>query len=233
MNLKEIVFFAVLTILFICTDRSTAQEVKILQQSDFKTNEQVDIFKCITELKDTTHGHYMATLQIKMANNENSLTNAFVAIRAFAMKMNANGFVVKRYQKTENSNRILELDVYYFEDTKNIVRSAYQNQVYIFCDDRDNDKNFDVKVNDEKISFKSGTYLHYETKPEKSLQLNKDGGKLKYEKDKLPVFLSLTSMALEPNQSPGAITISAGGLTPINANFGYLLIQCLKKAEKE
>lgn len=214
---------------------SYGQSVIVLAQSDFRTTEKPDIFKCITDLSDTAEGHYMATLQVKMGKKENSFTNAYIAIREYALKMNANAFRLKHYEHKGNDERILTLDVYYFQDTKKIVRSAYQNKVYIFCDDRANGDTYDLKVNGKKVSFRSGTYLHYETRPQQKLKLNKGGLSgmqvtLEHAPEKLPTFLSMSSFGLEP-AAPGVIGFNTGRFAPINANLGYLLIQCLTEAE--
>lgn len=213
-----------------------AQPVTVLAQSEFKTTAKPDIFKCITDQRDTTEGHYMATLQVRIGKKENSFTNGFVAIREHAMTMGANAFRLKAYDQTGSDQRTLTLDVYYFEDTKKIVRSAYQNKVYIFGDDRANGDKYDLKVNGEKVSFRSGTYLHYETRPKQKLKLDKGGFSgmqvtLEYAPEKLPTFLSMSGFGLEPGAAPGAIGFNTGRFTPINTNLGYLLIQCLTEAE--
>ncbi len=223
-------------ITFFAYQQNYAQEVLTLKQSDFKPNAQPDIFKCITNVSDTAKGHYMATLQIKLGNNANAFTNGYVDIREYATNLKANAFRLNNYTTDDKGNRLLTLDVYYFEDTKQIVRSEYQNKIYIFCDDRDNDKTYDLKVNNEKVNFRSGTYLQYETKPNEQVKLNKGGAtgmqvKLVYEDQKLPVFLSMSSFGLEPASM--GVGFNTGRFSTINTNLGYLLIQCLKTEDKK
>lgn len=217
----------------------SGQEVSVMRQGEFVPDETPKTFTFASLPDDIIRGKFIASFKASTGGKKKSIVSAFYDIRKHAMKMKANAFVFQAYEPTGENSHDLVIDAYYIpgiEDSP--VDTVYSNKVYIFCDERKSDAVYSIKADNQKVAFRSGTYLEYALTEGQTLKLSKGGFTgmtlfLKYRENKEPQFFSISSFGVGA-APPGVMgaSLNTGRFEPVGKNLGLLLINCLERYER-
>jgi len=226
----------------IITVFGVAQRVEILSKSDLKLPAHNNEVAFIEPQTDTAALQFVATFK---ATGKDSMSNGgdlYLLIKKEAKKVGANCFKLREFSRDSLNKPIILLDSYYANDTIFNMNNSYheKNVVFVFCDERASDVMFSLKVNNEKRTFKSGTFLKFNLKEGEELKLNKGGfsgttAKFKYKKDKDAVYLSFSGFGLGGGSMPPPGTIgmsfNTGRMREMQEDYGQLLTLILKQSD--
>ena len=156
--------------------------------------------------------------------------------------LGSNCFILRNFTYDSLKRPFIHIDAYYgTESIMSANNSNYEtNEVFVFGSEKISSDSFSLKVNNTTKTFKSGTYLKFNLKESEELTLNKGGftggtWKLKYEKEKAPLYLMITGFGTGggPLPPPGTIGVSfnTGRINELTDDYGQFLIQILKQSD--
>jgi hypothetical protein len=233
---------------FILTAISTlnlySQSVDILIKSEIKNLPESEVFTTLEPSTDTSQIKFLARIQAKDKNKKSNIEFLFFEIRKEATKIGANCFKIKSFERgVEKNETILVLDCYLLDEStinKNI-ENREKNVVYIFGKEREDDNSISFKINGVEKEIKSGTFYKIILKPNEKIKISKGGITgasvvLNWEKNKEPIFLSLSGFGLASldKQPANGIGFTSGSINKIiNNSFGLLLTKLLKQGNDD
>lgn len=220
-----------------------SQSVDILKKSEIKNLPKADVFTILEPLTDTSKIKFVATIRAKDKNKKSNIEFLYFEIRREATKIGANCFKIKSFERGgERNEAILILDCYVTDEStvKQNIENREKNVVYIFGGEREGDNSTSFKINGEEKDVKSGTYYKLILNPSETIKISKGGITgasvvLHWEKDKEPIFLSLSGLGLAAlNRQPAnGIAFTSGSINRINNNsLGLLLTRLLKQGNE-
>jgi len=221
-----------------------SQSVDILLKSEISNLPESEVFTTLEPITDTSEIKFVATISAKDKNKKSNIEFLFFEIRKEATKMGANCFKVKSFQRGgEKNETILILDCYFLDEStiKKNIENREKNVVYIFGREREDDNSTSFKINGVEKEIKSGTFYKIILKPNEKIKISKGGITgasvvLNWEKNKEPIFLSLSGFGLASldKQPANGIGFTSGSIDRIiNKSFGLLLTKLLKQGNDD
>jgi len=228
-------------LLLLLTNITFSQRVEIIQQSDLKNLPEGKKFAFIEPTTDTSNIKFVATIFAKDKNRKSNIESMYFAIREKAIKLGANCYKLKSFTRdTLNSETVLILDSYVASDSVLSQNAANheKNVVFIFGMERAGDKTMSFNLNGESKVIKAGNYYKISIREGQEIKVNKGGAVggasmwLKWEKDKQPVFYTLSGFGLAglDKQPEFGIAFNTGKINRIaNISLGLLVTQLLQQ----
>lgn len=222
-----------------------AQTVEIVSKTNLKLKpiEAASPSVFIHPKTDTTSLQFVAAYK---ATGKDSITtpgDLFLLIKKEARMLGANFFKLKSFIYDSVNRPCIYIDAYF--GSKAMIttdNSNYEtNTVFIFCPEKISNDTFSLKINNKTKAFNVETYLKFTLKEGEELQISKGGFtgakvRLKYKKDKPPIYLMVMGFGLGrgPLPPPGTIigaAFNTGEIRELNDDYGQFLVQILQQSE--
>ena len=221
---------------------SVSAQVEIIKEG--KTySRYADDFVFIDSQTDTIQLVFVARIKASEKENKNTLQTLFLQIQNKATKLGATSFKVYSFQRNPTTTEaLLILDVYFASQDLLLSNEANytKNVVYVFGGEQPSQDEFSCKVDNQKMVFKSGTYLKLPLQQGKELKVSKGGitgaaAWFNWKEEKPAIFLSISGIGLagggvSPNGGVG-VAFTTGSLNKIDSNLGYLYTPNLKTSK--
>ena len=218
-----------------------AQNVDIIISKNFKplSKEKASVF--IHPKTDTSSMQFVASCRGIGKDSTSLPGDLFLNIKTRARGVGANSFILRSFKYDSLKRLVIDIDAYYATESVMKVNNAnYEtNEVFIFGSEKINKDSFSLKINNVTKSFKSGTFLKFNLAEGEVFKLNKGGftgetWKLKYKKDKAPVYLMVLGGGLGGGSLPPlgtiGVTFNTGRINELTDDYGQFLIQVLKQS---
>jgi hypothetical protein len=228
---------------------ASSQHVKVINKAEIKNLPEGKKYAFIEPTTDTSQIQFVATIIGKDKNRKKNIESLYFEIRKAANKLGANCYKLRTFARdTLNHETVLILDSYYASEdilNQNTANHEY-NVVFIFGEEREDEKTISFDLNGVSKEIKAGTYYKITLKEGEEIKVKKggligDALSLSWEKDKQPSFYTLSGFGLSNfnmppsygNQMPVlGVGFKTGSINKIgNISLGLLLTQLLKQGE--
>jgi hypothetical protein len=221
---------------------TTAQNVDIVTNKKLKalSKDKASVF--IHLKTDTSSLQFVGSLKGTGKDSTTLPGDLYLLIKTQARALGSNCFMLKNYTHDSLNRPVIDIDAYYATESIMAANSAnYEtNEVFVFGSETSTRDSFSLNVNNKNVKFRCGTYLKFNLSQGEPLKLNKGGftgatWKIKYEKEKAPVYLMIIGAGLGGGPLPPAgtigITFNTGRIAELNNDYGQFLVQVLKRSE--
>jgi len=198
--------------------------------------DKVPPFTFLESAIDSTSISFIRTFKC-ISNKKDDIPSLYRAIAYQAKGLGANSFKVSSFNRDSLGVMTLVLDTYSADSS--VLNSNQQmhesNVVYIFSDDKFNNKEYTVSINRVKHSLQSGKYIRHTIEQGKQVRIDK-GGRIgssliiHWESDKPAQYVTVSGFAFTegpPNRSGGSIGVTSGIINSLDSNLGMLLAAIL------
>jgi hypothetical protein len=221
-----------------------AQNIEIVSKSNVKLQpyDKAKGSVFIHPKMDTTLFQFVSAFEATGKDSMTAPGDLFLLIKTQGRKLGANCFKLKSYVYDTLNRPFISIDAYYgSESTLAINSSNYEtNVVFIFCPEKIGSDSFSLKINNETKTFNTTTYLKYTIAEGEELKISKGGFtgakvRLKYKKEKAPIYLMVMGFGLGGGPLPphGTIGISfnTGQIRELTEDSGQFFVQVLKQSD--
>jgi hypothetical protein len=220
-----------------------SQTVEFISKSDIKLKpihkSKPSVF--IHPKTDTTQLQFVAAYKAIGDDSTSQPGGIFLTIKTSARNLGANFFRLRNFYYDSLKRPCIFIDAYYGpEATLAANTTNYEaNTVFIFGPSHRGNDTFALKVNNTARPFGAETYLKFVLQEGEELKLSKGGftgtrARLKYQKNKLPIYLMAMGGGIGGGASPasGAIGVSfnTGEIRDLTDDYGQFLALILKEA---
>lgn len=233
--------YLILTSLLLFCGHAYSQKVNIVKKSDtFQRKKKSREISYLSNAADTSGLEYVATISSRaVALESKALARLWTYAVRRGMKSGANTFRFHSYTDTDSTRPELILD-FFFADKAALQRNTdreEKNVVYIFGN---KGKAMSLKVNGEQLTIPADSSLRYELLVGSELKISKgsfagDSYTTQWAFGKTAEYLSISGFGPNGMYVPalGAVglvlSLSSGHITPMNPNFGRMIMDMQKK----
>jgi hypothetical protein len=219
-----------------------AQSVDILNKTNFISPKKEVAFEYIEPKTNLSALAFIGTIKATGEGKTASIPKLFFKLKDKAYELRANCFQVNSFVQGDATKKgVLILDVYYGSDSAlNINFSNHiKNTIYIFCDDQEQDETYPFSINEIEKEIKTRSYYQHTIAKDRIAKVSQGrflstSFPLKWKKNKLATFFSLSNYGLPPDKrSPDYMNsvFNTQTLNVVESDLGYLLVSLLKRSD--